>query len=86
MTIRLKLFIGILGALGAINIGTAQALELKITSANVLHLEVIETIGYTKTFEDFSTLETQISSLTAQLYQLGYIEAQVLEISKTFPW
>ena len=85
MTLRLKLFIGILGALGAINIGTAQALELKITSANVLHLEVIETIGYTKTFEDFSTLENQISSLTAQLYQLGYIEAQVLEISKNLP-
>ncbi len=85
VTIRLKLFIGILGLFAAINIGTAQALQLKITSADTLHLEVIETIGYTKTFEEFTSLETQISSFTAQLYQLGYIEAQVLEISTDRP-
>ena len=85
VTIRLKLFIGVLGLFAAINIGTAQALQLKITSADALHREAIETIGYTKTFEDFASLETQISSFTALLYQLGYIEAQVLKISKDRP-
>ena len=85
VTIRLKLFIGVFGLFAAINIGTAQALQLKITSADALHREAIETIGYTKTFEDFASLETQISSFTAQLYQLGYIEAQVLKISKDRP-
>ena len=85
VTIRLKLFIGVLGLFAAINIGTAQAFQLKITSADALHREAIETIGYTKTFEDFASLETQISSFTALLYQLGYIEAQVLKISKDRP-
>ncbi|MDG1394852.1 MAG: hypothetical protein P8P55_08555 [Flavobacteriaceae bacterium] len=85
VTIRLKLFIEVLGLFAAINIATAQALQLKITSADTLHLEVIETIGYTKTFEEFTSLETQVSSFTAQLYQLGYIEAQVLEISTDRP-
>ena len=85
MTCQLKLFFRVICVFGVFGWSTAQELQLKITSTDSVETNVINTIGYLKTFENFAALETQVENFKDQLYQRGYIEARVLEISQAPP-
>ena len=85
MTRQLKILFKILCVFGVFSWSTAQQLQLKITSNDSIESNTINTIGYPKTFENFAALETQVASFKDQLYQKGYIEARVVEISQTPP-
>ncbi len=81
----MKILFKILCVFGVFSWSTAQQLQLKITSNDSIESNTINTIGYPKTFENFAALETQVASFKDQLYQKGYIEARVVEISQTPP-
>ena len=85
MSIQFKLVFGVLWSFGAFSLCTAQELQLKISSTDSTEIAIINAIEYTKTFENFKTLETQVAVFKEQMYQQGYIEARVLEIDKTPP-
>ena len=85
MTRQLKLVFRVLYVLIAFNIGAAQQLQLKIMSTNAVETTIIDSIGYSNTFEDYKTLKTEVQSLKKQLTQQGFIEAQILKISKDRP-
>ena len=81
----MKLLVRILCVFGVFSWSTAQQLQLKMISNDSIETNTINTIGYPKTFENFAALEAQVESFKDQLYQLGYIEARVFEISQTPP-
>ena len=81
----MKLLFRVLCVFGIFSWSTAQELQLKITSNDSIETNIINTIGYPKTFENFAALETQVASFKDQLYQRGYIEARILEISQIPP-
>jgi len=81
----LKLLVRILCVFGVFSWSTAQQLQLKMISTDSVETNIINTIGYPKTFENFAALETQVTSFKDQLYKRGYIEARVFEISQTPP-
>ena len=81
----MKLLFRVLCVFGVFSWSTAQELQLKITSNDSIETNIINTIGYPKTFENFAALETQVAKLKDQLYQRGYIETRILEISQTPP-
>jgi len=58
---------------------------LKIISKDSIETDIINSIGYPKTFDNFDDLQTEVSLFKDQLYIRGYIEAQLLEISQTPP-
>tara|TARA_B110000037_G_scaffold168656_1_gene191051 strand:- start:119 stop:1768 length:1650 start_codon:yes stop_codon:yes gene_type:complete len=69
----------------AFNTGAAQQLQLKIMSTNAVETTIIDSIGYSNTFEDYKTLRAEVQSLKKQLTQQGFIEAQILKISEERP-
>jgi len=81
----LKLFFKVLCVFGIFSLGTAQELELKILGNDSIETNLINSIGYLKTFENFEDLQTEVSVFKNKLYQLGYIEMQILEISQKPP-
>ena len=81
----MKLLFRVLCVFGIFSWSTAQELQLKITSNDSIETNIINTIGYPKTFENFAALETQVASFKDQLHQRGYIEARILEISQIPP-
>jgi len=83
VTRQLKLLVRILCVFGVFSWSTAQQLQLKMISTDSVETNIINTIGYPKTFENFAALETQVTSFKDQLYKRGYIEARVFEISQT---
>jgi translocation and assembly module TamA len=85
VTRQLKLVFRVLYVLIAFNIGAAQQLQLKIMSTNAVETTIIDSIGYSNTFEDYKTLKTEVQSLKKQLTQQGFIEAQILKISEDRP-
>lgn len=85
MTRQLKLVFRVLYVLIAFNIGAAQQLQLKIMSTNAVETTIIDSIGYSNTFEDYKTLKTEVQFLKKQLTQQGFIEAQILKISEDRP-
>ena len=82
---QLKLFFKVLWVFGIFGLGTAQELQLNIVGKDSLETHVINSIGYPKTFDNFETLQTEVTLLKELLYQQGYIETQILEISQTLP-
>ena len=85
MTHQLKLFFKLLCVFGIFNLGTAQELQLKLISNDSIETNVINSKGYPKTFVDFDELQSEVTLFKDQLFQLGYIEAQILEIIQTPP-
>jgi outer membrane protein assembly factor BamA len=81
----LKLFFKVLCVFGIFSLGTAQELQLKIVGNDSVETNLINSIGYLKTFENFEDLQTEVSVFENKLYQLGYIEMQILEISQNPP-
>ena len=82
MSKQLKLIFALLHLCLAYNIGAAQQLQLKISSSDPVETTLINTIGYSNTFEDYKTLEAEVYALKKQLLQQGFIETQILQISK----
>ena len=82
MSKQLKLIFALLHLCLAFNIGAAQQLQLKISSSDPVETTLINAIGYSNTFEDYKTLEAEIYTLKKQLLQQGFIETQILQISK----
>ena len=81
----MKLFFKVLCVFGIFSLGTAQELQLKIVGNDSVETNLINSIGYLKTFENFEDLQTEVSAFKNKLYQLGYIEMQILEISQKPP-
>ena len=82
---QLNLFLKVLCVFGVFSLSTAQELQLKIISKDSIETDIINSIGYPKTFDNFDDLQTEVSLFKDQLYIRGYIEAQLLEISQTPP-
>ena len=82
MSKQLKLIFALLHLCLAYNIGAAQQLQLKISSSDPVETTLINTISYSNTFEDYKTLEAEVYALKKQLLQQGFIETQILQISK----
>ena len=82
---QLKLFFRVLCVFGVFSFSTAQELQLKIISSDSIETDLIKSIGYSKTFENFDALQTEVALFKKQLYQRGYIETQILNISQTPP-
>lgn len=85
MTDQLNLFFKLLCVFGIFNLGTAQELQLKLISNDSIETNIINSIGYPKTFVDFDELQTEVTLFKDQLFQRGYIEAQILDIIQTPP-
>lgn len=85
MTDQLNLFFKLLCVFGIFNLGTAQELQLKLISNDSIETNIINSIGYSKTFVDFDELQTEVTLFKDQLFQRGYIEAQILDIIQTPP-
>jgi outer membrane protein assembly factor BamA len=85
VTHQLKLFFKLLCVFGIFNLGTAQELQLKLISNDSIETNIINSIGYPKTFVDFDELQTEVTLFKDQLFQRGYIEAQILDIIQTPP-
>jgi outer membrane protein assembly factor BamA len=83
VTHQLKLFFKVLCVFGVFSLSSAQELQLKIISKDSIETNLINSIGYIKTFSNFNDLQTEVALFKDQLYQRGYIEAQILEISQT---
>ena len=82
---QLNLFFKLLCVFGIFNLGTAQELQLKLISNDSIETNIINSIGYPKTFIDFDELQTEVNLFKDQLFQRGYIEAQIFDIVQTPP-
>ena len=60
----------------------AQGLQLIIISSNAQETKTIDTIGYSKSFENYETLLLEIERFKEVAYRLGYIESTVQSITK----
>ena len=85
VTDQLNLFFKLLCVFGIFNLGTAQELQLKLISNDSIETNVINSIGYPRTFLDFEELQTEVTLFKDQLFHRGYIEAQILDIIQTPP-
>ena len=81
----MKLLIKVLCVFGVFSLSTAQELQLRIVGNDSIETDFITSIGYPKTFNNFENLQTELTLFKNQLYQLGYIESQILEISQAQP-
>ena len=70
---------------GIFGLSTAQELQLKVVGNDSIETNLINSIGYPKTFENFETLQTEVTLLKELLYRRGYIETQILQISQKPP-
>jgi len=60
----------------------AQGLQLIIISSNAQETKTIDTIGYSKSFENYETLLLEIERFKEVAYRLGYIESTVQSVTK----
>ena len=60
----------------------AQGLHLSIISNNAKETKTIDTIGYSKSFENYETLLLEIERFKGVAYSLGYIESTVQSVTK----
>ena len=70
---QLKLFFLNICMLAAFNSANAQDLQLIIASSNTQETKAINTIGYSKSFENYKTLLLEIERFKNVVYRLGYI-------------
>lgn len=79
---QLKLFFLSICMLAAFNSANAQDLQLIIASSNTQETKAINTIGYSKLFDNYKTLLLEIERFKNVAYRLGYIEATVQSTTK----
>lgn len=60
----------------------AQSLDLKIVGASANETIIIESLNYQQEFNDYNSLELEITSTANQLSHLGYLESKLLFIKK----
>ena len=60
----------------------AQGLQLTIISSNAQETKTIDTVGYSKSFENYETLLLEIERFKEVAYRLGYIESTVQSVTK----
>ena len=60
----------------------AQGLQLIIISSNAQETKTIDTVGYSKSFENYETLLLEIERFKEVAYRLGYIESTVQSVTK----
>tara|TARA_B110000459_G_scaffold71375_1_gene80199 strand:+ start:75 stop:1724 length:1650 start_codon:yes stop_codon:yes gene_type:complete len=68
--------------LAVFNGADAQGLQLTIISSNAQETKTIDTIGYSKSFENYETLLLEIERFKEVAYRLGYIESTVQSVTK----
>ncbi len=61
---------------------TSQNLYLSCKGSSEIETKTIDSLGYQISFEDYSSLETEVNDLKNQLIKIGYIETELLEFSK----
>lgn len=75
------LFISLLFLLYFSN-ASGQNLYLTCIGSSENETKSIDSLGYKKTFEDYSSLNTEITKLKKKLIQIGYIETEQLNLIK----
>lgn len=59
-----------------------QNLNLTCIGSSENETKTIDSLGYKKMFQDFTSLETEVSNLQKKLIQIGYIETKQLSFTK----
>jgi outer membrane protein assembly factor BamA len=60
----------------------SQTLNLKIIGENERKTISIDSVGYNKVFDNYTTLETEVYTLKKKLNRLGYIDSTIESITK----
>lgn len=60
----------------------SQSLSLKIEGENEIKTKVLDSVGYTKSFNNYVSLENELNKLKTQLTRLGYIDTSIDSIIK----
>ena len=63
--------------------GSSQELQLKINGSSEIENKVVDSLGYNKTHLDFLSIKQEVDSIQTRLYKLGYIENELIHITKT---
>mgnify|MGYP006081898183 FL=1 len=82
VSFQLKLFLSSICMLAVFSGADAQGLQLIIISSNAQETKTIDTIGYSKSFENYETLLLEIERFKEVAYRLGYIESTVQSVTK----
>ncbi|WMI68012.1 POTRA domain-containing protein [Mangrovimonas sp. YM274] len=64
------------------NIAIAQPLHLSILGKNETENKTIDSIGHKKKFENFKTLQTELTSFQQTLNRLGYLESKLENLER----
>ena len=59
-----------------------QSLGLKIKAENNIKTNIIDSVGYKKSFENYNNLQSELDRLIRKLTRLGYIDAAIDSVSK----
>ncbi|WP_296384695.1 POTRA domain-containing protein [Winogradskyella sp.] len=59
-----------------------QTINLKVVGENESKTAIIDSVGYKKDFNNYTTLETELYSLKKKLTRLGYLDTTIENISK----
>lgn len=66
----------------AINKSNCQNIGLKVLGEDEKKSKIIDSIGYVKSFENYTQIETEINSLKTKLTRLGFIDTIIESITK----
>ena len=61
---------------------TAQSIKLNVIGETIEKTRIIDSLGYQKGFDNYTTLETEIYTLKTKLTRQGYIDTTIKTISK----
>ncbi|WP_179315567.1 ShlB/FhaC/HecB family hemolysin secretion/activation protein [Winogradskyella undariae] len=64
------------------NLGNAQSILLKVEGESIKKTEVIDSLGYLKNFNNYNTLQAELTSLKTKLTKEGYIDTDIKNITK----
>ncbi|WP_179376720.1 POTRA domain-containing protein [Winogradskyella wichelsiae] len=59
-----------------------QSLGLKIQAESIENTRIIDSIDYTKIFDNFIKLQTELTNLQLKLSRIGYIDSNIEQITK----
>jgi hypothetical protein len=62
--------------------GFCQKLHLHIDGQTPDETRIIDSLGYTKTHKDFTSIQSEVKTIQNTLYKLGYIENKIAELKK----
>lgn len=81
MVCKFRLFISLLFSLFFAQ-SYSQNLELKVIGTDSLETKVIDSLGYENYFKDYSSLKTEVDSLSKRLLTIGFINSKLLKLEK----